>query len=137
MLLRLILIVGLMIFAWQVQADCEGSGIEDKAEYFEALNQVKSLKEYKSYEDNALKSNIKLVAFANAPFSQKVIINGRCYMSITVHENHEAHTYRWHTFYVSLNGKHILVDDVTGGNPMTLNKWRLEQKKLDSSNDSS
>lgn len=45
MLLRLILIVGLMIFAWQVQADCEGSGIEDKAEYFEALNQVKSLKE--------------------------------------------------------------------------------------------
>jgi hypothetical protein len=53
------------------------------------------------------------------------------YWSVGFYEDQPDHTHRWDTFLVRVDGKEILVEDMTGGDPMTLTQWRKKEKPMD------
>jgi hypothetical protein len=56
---------------------------------------------------------------------------GKYYWSVNYYENHPTHFHRWQTFMVRLDGKEILVDDVTTGEYRSLDDWRRKEKPMD------
>lgn len=56
---------------------------------------------------------------------------GKYYWSVNYYENQPTHFHRWQTFMVRLDGKEILVDDVTTGEYRSLDDWRRKEKPMD------
>ena len=52
------------------------------------------------------------------------------YWSVGFYENQPDHYHRWDTFLVRVDGKEILVEDLSG-DPITLKQWRKEEKPMD------
>ncbi|HEX3532555.1 MAG TPA: hypothetical protein VH988_36315 [Thermoanaerobaculia bacterium] len=53
------------------------------------------------------------------------------YWSVGFYEFQPDHSHRWDTFLVRVDGKEILVEDLLGGDPMTLKEWRRKEKPMD------
>jgi hypothetical protein len=58
-------------------------------------------------------------------------IEGKQYWSVNYYENQPTHFHRWQTFMVRLDGKEILVDDVTTGEYRSLEEWREKEKPME------
>ncbi|MFM9912484.1 MAG: hypothetical protein ACKVN9_03015 [Methylophilaceae bacterium] len=129
-MLRILCALLLVVLTSRAQAECRGAAKDHKKDFLKALAHLKALKEYKTFEKELLAVGLKVVVFEDAWATSKTLINDRCYWSINVYEDHPDHVHRWNEFYVRSDGKHILVDDMTGENPpMTLKQWRAQNKK--------
>lgn len=104
---------------------------DDSASYSKAEAIVYTLPEVKEWKKLVYAVPGRKVITLPSIGSQS-LINGKCYWPVNLYENMPDHVTRWNMFYVKVNGKHILVDDITGGDPMTLQQWRAQLKRLHS-----
>ncbi|MGP1666015.1 MAG: hypothetical protein ACTS5I_08935 [Rhodanobacter sp.] len=81
------------------------------------------LAEYKSWRKNVM-ANPDVKAVFGAHVDKQSLFRGRCFWEVTAYENHPTHMVRWRAFFVAVKGKEILVEDSSGGEPMTLAQWR-------------
>ncbi len=103
------------------QGECDANG-EGSASYEYALAIVTGLPEFQRSADYLSQhAGIKLVHVPS--MDQQTPIHGKCYWSVTIYTAEITHLHRWNTFYVSMDGKRILVMDAEG-NPISLRKLR-------------
>lgn len=128
-----ILIVSLVYLLLTVTAyaacDMQGLGSDD---YQKAETKVYSLPEVMAWKTLVYKNKDRKVITIPS-MDQQLMINDRCYWSVTLYEDTPTHSTRWNTFYVKTDKQAILVDGITGGDPMTLKQWRKRNKTLESS----
>ena len=46
--------------------------------------------------------------------ARQIAIRGRCYWSLTAYSDEGTHLHRWNTFFASIDGKRVLVDNIAG-----------------------
>ena len=104
-------------------AACDATAQRDAKSYNTAASHVMNLAEYKSWHKNVM-ANRDVKAVFGAHVDKQSLLRGRCFWEVTVYENHPTHMVRWRTFFVAVNGNAILVEDTSGGDPLTLTQWR-------------
>lgn len=110
-------------------ASCDAKA-EGSISYFKAETFVYTLPEVKAWRKLVYAvPGRKVITIPS--FDHQLLINGRCYWSVTLFEDTPNKYTRWNQFYIRDKDQHILVGDITGGDPMTLKQWRAQQKQLD------
>lgn len=107
-------------------ANAEGSTSYLKAETF-----IYTLPEVKAWRKLVYATPGRKVTTIPS-FDHQSLIDGQCYWSVTLFEDTPEKYTRWNEFYIRDKDKHVLVDDITGGDPMTLKQWRAQQKRWSS-----
>ncbi|MBB2487332.1 hypothetical protein H5407_19020 [Mitsuaria sp. WAJ17] len=64
------------------------------------------------------------------PMDGQVRTGGRCYWSVSVYADEGDHLSLWNVFLVHLGSGDMLVSDVTGGEPLSLQAWRRKYGPL-------
>jgi hypothetical protein len=57
---------------------------------------------------------------------KQVLLQGRCYWSVSVYANRPERFELWHVFYVEASGKRILVQDIVSGDAISMKTWRAK-----------
>lgn len=96
---------------------------EGSRSYESAVRRVLQLPEVKAWRE-LIAQHPRFKAIHLPDVDHQSLIGGRCYWSVTLYSAEGTHLHRWHTFYVRLAEKEILVDDITGGEPLSLAEWR-------------
>ena len=63
------------------------------------------------------------------PVDKQVLVQGRCYWSVSVYASRPERQELWHIFYVDVPGKHLLVQDPVSGDAISLQEWRAQNQK--------
>ena len=123
------LVLGLLIPS-ETFATCDANS-EGSTAYLEAETFVYTLPEVKTWKKLVYATPGRKVITIPS-FGHQSFIDGKCYWSVTLFEDTPEKYNRWNEFYIRDKGKHILVDDITGGDPMTLKQWRAQQRRWSS-----
>lgn len=107
-------------------AKCEAKA-EGSSAYLEAETFVYTLPEVKAWRKLVYAVRGRKV-ITIPKFDHQALIDKTCYWSVTLFEDTSEKSTRWNEFYVQVKDRHILVDDINGGHPMTLKQWRDQQK---------
>lgn len=86
----------------------------------------------RNIEDYNLDSNTKcrlIMRIDSVPDPKAADIYKRDYYYIYVGSDMGTHTSRWNSFYVKADLSEVLVEDATGGDPMTVEQWRKIKNK--------
>jgi hypothetical protein len=97
----------------------------------DAMNLVFNLPEAKAWAAHIERashgrSRAAVTVYGAAPQT----INGRQYWPVEFFEDHPERYYRWQTFLVRIDGKEILVEDVSG-EALSLKTWRQRDKPME------
>ena len=57
---------------------------------------------------------------------RQVLLQGRCYWSVSVYANRPERMERWRSFYVEVSGKRVLIEDPVSGDAISLTTWRTK-----------
>lgn len=95
---------------------------EGSADYVNATKVVSQLPEYRAWS-----STHSFPVVFGAPMDEEVLVNGKCYWSVSVYASQPERLELWHIFYVRLSSKAVLIQD-SEGDPISLNKWRMQNK---------
>ena len=110
------------------QATCDATAQHNSKPYTTAATRVTNLAEYKSWHKHAAATQGVKAGFG-AHVDKQTLLRGRCFWEVTAYEDHPTHMVRWRTFLVAVEGKSILVEDTSGGDPMTLAQWRSNRTR--------
>jgi hypothetical protein len=102
--------------------DCKASAENNKTAYKAATKKIRQLPEFKAWA----KQQKYPVAFQTFSDGQTAI-EKQCYWSVSIGANQPDRLAHWQTFYVSVQGEKIWVQDIAGGDPMPLAVWRNRQ----------
>jgi hypothetical protein len=69
------------------------------------------------------------IAYGEA-LDKQVLIQGRCYWSVSVYANRPERLELWHVLYVEAIGKRILIQDAVSGQAISLQKWRSKRARM-------
>lgn len=97
---------------------------EDSTVYARATEVVRHLPEFRAW----LKSHRFPVAFG-APIDKEVVIEGRCYWSVSVYADRPERLELWNVFFVRRAEKVALVQENVSGTPIPLAAWRKQSSK--------
>jgi len=95
---------------------------EGSAAYVSATEVVSQLLEYRAWSS----AHSFPVAFG-APMDEEILVNGKCYWSVSVYADRPERLELWHIFYVRLSSRVVLIQD-SEGDPISLKKWRMQNK---------
>ncbi len=93
------------------------------------ISELPEAKAWAKYISDSTNGNVR-AAMTVLP-EHPVIRGANKYWSVNYYENQPTHFHRWQTFMVSLDGKEILVDDVTTGEYLSLHEWREKEKPME------
>jgi hypothetical protein len=86
---------------------------EGSKSYDKAVAQVRALPEFKSWL-KYVSDHPGVKAVTMPSVDKQSLVRGRCYWSVTAYSDEGTHLHRWNTFYVSVGGKSILVENPEG-----------------------
>jgi hypothetical protein len=116
-----------LLFAASAQAEkCAGSA-RGSAEYREAAESVFRLPEFKAWS----KSN-RFPVVLGERVDKKVLLEGRCYWSVSVYANRGSQLDMWHVLLVGDKGREIYIDDGEG-ETLSLDQWRKRRARAEQS----
>ena len=118
--LTYILIFGFVSTAYAT-SNC-GAHAKGSAAYVSATEVVSQLPEYRAWSS----AHSFPVAFG-ASLDKEILVEGKCYWSVTVYADRPERLELWHIFYVRLSSKAVLVQDLEG-DPIPLKKWRMQNQ---------
>ena len=122
MRLRVLLAAPLLALVPSLVCACSERA-EDSPSWDAALRRLDQLPEVAAWA-RYVSQTPGVKAVLSPAVDKQSLITGRCYWSVTLYSDEGTHLHRWNTFYVSVDGDEILVDDVTGGEPVSLASWR-------------
>lgn len=96
----------------------------ESALYRQAEAMVKALPEYQRWAARVARTPHSHVATVSDEVGKQVLIRRYCYIPIELSEDLGDHLAHWNTFYVNVVDQKILVEDVTGEGPLSLDAWR-------------
>jgi hypothetical protein len=122
MRLRILVAIGSLALLPSVAGACSERA-EGSRSWEDAVRQVERLTEVKGWRRYVSERPPAKVVYLPAVDKQSLIA-GQCYWSVTLYSDEGTHLHRWNTFYVGVGRKDILVNDYTGGEPLSLERWR-------------
>jgi len=96
---------------------------EGSAAYVRAAEAVRHLAEFQAWS----KSHSFPVAFGT-PNDKEVLVQGRCYWSVSVYADRPERLELWHIFFVRSPSEVAFVQDIRSGSPVSLSAWRSQNK---------
>ena len=96
---------------------------QSSAAYVRATDAVRQLSEFQAWA----KSHSLPVAFGT-PNDKEVLVQGRCYWSVSVYADRPERLELWHVFYVRPPSKVTFVQEPESGSPVSLSTWRSRNK---------
>ena len=90
--------------------------------------ELPEIKAWSNYIDQ--KSRGKVHAALLTPAKEPQDIDGKRYWPVDFFESQDTHMHRWESFWVRIDGKEILVDDLADG-PISLQEWRDQKNPLE------
>ena len=88
-------------------------------DYARSISEVRQLPELNAWS----RSHAYPVAFGES-VDKQVLLEGRCYWSVSVFANRPERLELWNIFYVQSKGKQVLVQDPLSGQAISLEQWR-------------
>jgi hypothetical protein len=92
--------------------------------YARSVKSVQSLPELGAWS----RSHKFPVAYGQSTDKQ-VLMQGRCYWSVSVYADRSDRLELWHLFYVEVRGKQLLVQDPVSGAAISLQQWRSRERR--------
>jgi hypothetical protein len=96
---------------------------EGSAAYVGAAEAIRHLPEFQSWS----KSHSFPVAFGT-PNDKEVLVQGRCYWSVSVYSDRPERLELWNVFLVRPPSKIAFVQGLESGSPVSLGAWRSRNK---------
>lgn len=59
------------------------------------------------------------------------MVDGKQYWPVNFYESQSTHLHLWESFLVNIESKEVLVEDFTGGDAMSLQEWRENNKPME------
>ena len=88
-------------------------------DYARSITAVRQLPELNAWS----RSHTFPVAFGES-VDKQVVLDGRCYWSVSVFANRPERLELWNIFYVQSKGRQVLVQDPMSGQAISLEQWR-------------
>jgi hypothetical protein len=102
----------------------------ESPQYAKATRIVQQLPEFKEWQRYVAEHPPSKIILGVESFVKSVPIEGRCFVSVSIYSDEETHLHRWNTFYVSLQSRRILVQDLEG-EAVSLRAWRRSNRSID------
>lgn len=96
----------------------------DSAGYTRAIQSVRALPELVAWSRSH-----KFPVVYGESMDKQVLVQDRCYWSVSVFANRPERLELWQIFYVDIDGKRLLVQDTISGEGISLQKWRSQGDK--------
>jgi hypothetical protein len=103
------------------QPRCDAVAAPHAAGYANSIKSVERLPEWAAWS----RSHPFPVAYGLS-MDKQVLLQGRCYWSVSVYANRPERMERWRGFYVDVSGKRVLVEDPVSGDAISLKMWRAK-----------
>lgn len=124
--MRTLLIACIFVFSIASSAHAASkcsAPVEGSAAYARAADAVRHLSEFRAWS----KSHSFPVAFGT-PNDMEVLVQGRCYWSVSVYADRLERLELWRVFLVRSPSKVAFVQDPESGRSVSLSAWRSQSK---------
>lgn len=95
---------------------------EGSAAYSRAIRIVRKVPEVHTWSN----SHSFPIAFG-ASTDKEVLLQGKCYWSVSVYADRPERFELWNVFFVHLPSKSVLVGELASGDPISLREWRKRE----------
>lgn len=102
---------------------CAGDALHS-VDYARSITAVRQLPELDAWS----RSHAFPVAFGES-VDKQILLDGRCYWSVSVFANRPERLELWNIFYVQSKGKSVLVQDPVSGEAISLEQWRTNSMR--------
>jgi hypothetical protein len=99
---------------------CDAAALR-AAGYARSIKSVQRLPEWAAWS----RSHSFPIAYGES-VDKQVLVQGRCYWSVSVYANRPEQLELWRVFYVEVSGKRLLVQDTVSGDAISLKTWRAK-----------
>jgi hypothetical protein len=117
------ILLGLQCVASSAAPTCDAAARHDTG-YTRSIQAVQRLPELAAWS----RLHSFPVAYGQS-MDKQLVVQGRCYWSVSVYANRPERQELWHIFYVDVSGKRLLVQDPVSGDAISLQKWRSQNRK--------
>ena len=114
------ILFGCLCVAGNAAPRCDEAAVH-AAGYTQSIKSVERLPEWAAWS----RSHPFPVAYGQS-VDRQVLLQGRCYWSVSVYANRPERQELWRVFYVDVSGTRLLVQDIVSGNAISLKTWRTK-----------